>query len=317
MFIHIRANEHVRPHAVADALRGRCETIADALSTPRGFLAARRTLAGQRLTLRGRAAVEYIQNPVFRNHVRSLVANWKTDLAVRVPPTLTLRPEGEGGDLGALNGVFSLSLAHNLSVVDVDALDDVRELDLSSCSNLQHVNGLRGSTVHTLDLSNCFRLSSVAALGGVRELRLRTCLNVHDVTELAHAERLDLSFCKAICDVQCLHRVPHLNLSYTSVCNVAALGNAKSLGLRCCTNVCDVSALGRVAWLDLSYTGVLDVSALDQVAWLDLRYATCGAGRNLHTIMGSHPDAVFEVGDIGRRSAVFLRKNKGAKVVVL
>ncbi|KAE9174207.1 hypothetical protein PF005_g25957 [Phytophthora fragariae] len=229
-------------------------------------------------------------------------------------------------DVSALGGVHTLKLRKCSGVVDVSALGGVQDLDLTGCINVTDVSAL--GRVPKLQLALCRYVSDISALGdGVQELSLRQCDFVTDLSaltkkssslrdldlssctgfpssELRHLpplDRLVLSRCSQLTDLQGLSRVRELDVSFCK--NLRSLGStlrevhaivtyrceklediqvleksAKQLAkvnLSGCSRISDISFISGAQDVDLRFCDALeDVGPLAQSARI-LKLAGC------------------------------------------
>lgn len=186
--------------------------------------------------------------------------------------------------LNGLDHCHTLSLqGQTKPLYDLRPLREIHDLNLSHCTGISDVGGLRFGSIHTLTLSHC------------------TCLE--DVDALGHIKILDLSYCSKITNVQALSGVEVLDLSYcVLIKNVSSLGGCKRLDLTGLNMVTDVSALGRINHLILDSTGVEDVSALGGVNKLSVSFTSVqhvSALANVHDLTLSGCSQLSDVSSLG------------------
>ena len=102
----------------------------------------------------------------------------------------------------------------------------IRDLNLSFCSKLSHVDGLTGlSKLRRLFLQNCIRLRKVDALSMVSnlvQLDLRSCVKLSSLNPLATLKELkllEISHCPRITDIQALSLLTKLTDFTASYCS--------------------------------------------------------------------------------------------------
>ena len=114
--------------------------------------------------------------------------------------------------IAGLTNVQKLIFTHNSSIESFPTgLYNLRELDLSGCLKLTHIDYHNSRLLQSLNLSGCKNLKNVSNLGCLKHLKylnLSGCEKIVDVSALSNVHILDLSWCTSITDVSALRNVP-------------------------------------------------------------------------------------------------------------
>jgi Leucine-rich repeat (LRR) protein len=178
-------------------------------------------------------------------------------------------------------------------------------LDLSGCTRLTSVNGLKELTnLQQLDLSNCFSLTNVDGLKKLKNLQrlnLSYCTSLTSIDaleELTNLQQLDLTRCTSLTSIDRLEKLKHLQqlslndcFSLTNVDRLQDLKNLQQLDLTDCfslTNVDGLQELKNLRQLDLtgctSLTNINGLRELENLQQLDL--TGCGRLTNIDGLKG-------------------------------